>query len=393
MRIRITASIVTLALAAGVFAASAAPASAAGSGSGVPVWAADFMAGAATPSRARAVAQAKHFDVIAALKGTYADHVDAMKAANPDLVLFVYMNGVMAQAGEGSAFHDSWYLRDGRGNKIRTHGWGNYLMDPTKTGWLDATVHRCETFLADSGYDGCFLDVLGAAPLSPAYVTGLPIDPSTGKVWGKRAWLAATTKLADAVRDAISPAPVFGNGLASGPAYFSKVSPRTLLGGLDGGMAESFVRDAYAPSGSNRSAAQWRQDANLLRDVASRGDVGLAVTKVWSKTSLRQTRAIQRYAMATFLLGYRPGMSYFSFRDDHGLTRWRSVWGRSIGSPTGAYRKVGDSYVREFTGGVVVVNPTGSKDHVHLGGRYRRAGTTVSRVTVRAHRASILLEA
>jgi hypothetical protein len=393
MRIKIAASIVTLALAAGVLAATGAPAVAASSGAGVPVWAADFMAGSATPSRARSVTQAKHFDVIAALKGTYADHVDAMKAANPDLVLLVYLNGVMAQAGEGSAFPDSWYLRDGHGNKIRTNGWGNYLMDPTKTGWVDDTVSRCKSFMAYSGYDGCFLDVLGTAPLSPSYVSGLPIDPATGKVWGKRAWLAATTKLAAAVRAAISPAPVFGNGLANGATYFSKVSPRTLLDGLDGGMAESFVRDAYAPVGSYRSATQWRQDAKLLRDVASHGDVGLAVTKVWSKATLHQTRAVQRYAMATFLLGYKPGMSYFSFRDDHGLTRWRSVWGRSIGSPTDAYRKVGDSYVREFTGGVVVVNPTGSKDHVRLGGRYRRAGTTVSRVTLRPHRASVLLEA
>jgi hypothetical protein len=393
MRIRFVASIVTLVLAGGLLAASAAPAVAAGSGADVPVWAADFMAGGATPSRARAVAQARHFDVIAALQGTYARDVGAMKAANPDLVLLVYLNGVMAQAGEGSAYPSSWYLRDRRGNKIRTHGWGNYLMDPTKAGWIDATVHRCRNFLAASGYDGCFLDVLGSAPLSPSYASGLPIDPSTGKVWGKRAWLAATTKLADAVRDAVSPAPVFGNGLVSGAAYFSKVSPRTLLGGLDGGMAESFVRDAYASPSSYRRTAQWRQDANLLRDVASRGDVGLAITKVWSRASQRQARAVQRYAMATFLLGYKPGMSYFSFRDDHGLTRWRSVWGRSIGSPTAAYHKIGASYVRVFTGGVVVVNPTGSKVHVRLRGRYRRAGTTVSRVTVRPHRASILFEA
>jgi hypothetical protein len=390
MRLRITATIVLAALTAGLIATSAPPASAA---AGVPVWAADFMAGSASPSRARAVAQARHFDVIAALKGTYADHVAAMRAANPDLKLLVYLNGVMAQAGEGTAFPDSWYLRDARGHKVRTKGWGNYLMDPTKTGWVDATAARCRRFLADSGYDGCFLDVLGAAPLSPSYVSARPIDPSTGKVWHKASWLAATGKLAAAVRTNVSPAPVYGNGLANGPAYFSRVSPRTILSGLDGGMAESFVRDAYAPVHRYRSVTQWRQDANLLRDVAARGDVGLAMTKVWSSATLRQTRAAQRYAMATFLLGYQPGMSYFSFRDDHGLTRWRSVWGRPIGSPVDGYQQVGETFIRHFTGGVVVVNPTGSTTHVRLGGRRRRARGTVSRVTVRPHRASILLDA
>jgi hypothetical protein len=86
-------------------------------------------------------------------------------------------------------------------------------------------------------------------------------------------------------------------------------------------------------------------------------------------------------------------MSFYSFRDDHGLTKWRSAWGRAIGTPTGPYRRVGDSYVRRFSGGVVVVNPTGGTSRVRLGDEYRRGGGTVSRVTLRGHRASILVEA
>jgi hypothetical protein len=388
---RILAPIVTLALAAGLLGIAA---PAAHADQGVPVWAADFMAGSTSPSRDRAVSQARHFDVIAALKGTYADHVSAMKAENPDLVLLVYLNGAMAQATEGSAYPNSWYLRDRAGNKVKSRGWGNYLMNPAEPGWQQAVADRCRTFLDESGYDGCFLDVLGTAPLNGSYVTGLPVNPETGDVWRRSAWLRATTEVAQAARDEISPAPVYGNGLANGSLYFGGSAPSsTILGGLDGGMAESFVRDAYAPAGSFRPADQWRQDVELLRDVASKGDAGLAITKVWSSASDRQTNAVQRYALATFLLGYRPGLSFYSFRDDHGLTRWRSVWGRAIGSPTGPYEHVGDSYVREFTGGVVVVNPTGSKTHVPLGGAYRRSGRTVQRVTLRAHHASILVEA
>ena len=236
--------------------------------------------------------------------------------------------------------------------------------------------------------------MLGAAPLNSSYVTGLPVNPATRELWRRSAWLRATTAVARETRSRVSPAPVYGNGLASGSLYFGNAAPSsTILRGLDGGMAESFVRDAYAPAGSFRGAKQWRQDVNLLRDVASKGDAGLAITKVWSSASKRQTNAVQRYALATFLLGYKPGVSFYSFRDDHGLTQWRSVWGRRIGTPRGSYRKVGTSYVREFSGGVVVVNPTGSKTHVRLGGAYRRGGGTVNRVTLRAHRASILVEA
>jgi hypothetical protein len=388
---RIVTPLVMVALVAGIVGVVGPPASAS---EGVPVWAADFMAGTANPSRDRAVAQARHFDVIAALKGTYDGQVDAMKAANPDLVLLVYLNGTMAQAGEGNAFPNSWYLRDRAGNRVKSRGWGNYLMDPADAGWQQAVADRCRAYLDQSGYDGCFLDVLGTAPLSSSYVTGVPVNPATRKVWRRSAWLRATTSVAATTRAAISPAPVYGNGLANGSLYFGGSAPSSsILGGLDGAMAESFVRDAYAPAGSFRSSTQWRQDVNLLGDVAADGRAGLAITKVWSNASRRQSNAVQRYALATFLLGYSPGRSFYSFRDDHGLTRWRSAWGRAIGSPTGRYRKVGDSYVREFSSGVVVVNPTGSKTHVSLGGSYRRGGHSVNRVTLRAHHASILVDA
>jgi hypothetical protein len=388
---RILAPIVTLALTAGLLGVAAPAAVADG---GVPVWAADFMAGSTNPSRDRAVMQARHFDVIAALKGTYADDVGAMKAANPDLKLLVYLNGTMAQAGEGSAYPSSWYLRDRAGNKVKSRGWGNFLMNPASSGWQQAVADRCRSFLNESGYDGCFLDVLGSAPLSSSYVTSLPVNPATRDVWRRSAWLRATTAVAQATRNEISPAPVYGNGLANGSVYFGGAAPSsTILGGLDGGMAESFVRDAFAPAGSFRSPSQWRQDVELLRDLAGRGHSGLAITKVWSRATKRQTNAVQRYALATFLLGYRPGLSFYSFRDNHGLTAWRGAWGRRIGTPTGSYRHVGDSYIREFTGGVVVVNPTGSKTRVSLGGAYRRGGGTVNRVTMRAHHGSILVEA
>ena len=388
---RILALTLAASLAAGLVGLAGGPALAE---DGMPVWAADFMAGTTNPSRARAITQARHFDVIAALKGTYADHVAEMKAANPGLVLLVYLNGTMAQAGEGSAFPNSWYLRDRSGNKVKSRGWGNYLMNPAEPGWREAVADRCRRYLQESGYDGCFLDVLGVAPLNSSYVTGLPVNPKTRKVWRRSAWLRATTAVAQATRDEISPATVYGNGLATGSAYFGGDTPSsTILDGLDGGMAEAFVRDAYAGASNFRSVTQWRQDVKLLRDVTSRGDAGLAITKVWSSASRRQTNAIQRYAAATFLLGYTPGGSFYSFRDDHGLTRWRSVWGRRIGSPSGPYRRVGDSFVRTFSGGVVVVNPTREKTRVRLGGAYRRGGGTVSRVTLRAHQASILVEA
>jgi putative glycosyl hydrolase-like family 15 (GHL15) protein len=356
----------------------------------VPVWAADFMAGAVTVSRERALRQARDFDMIVALKGTYAEHADAMRSANPDLTLLVYLNGVMAQSNEGSAYPDSWYATDARGARVRSLGFGNFLMRPDQPRWVDDVASRCTDYLRESGYDGCFIDVLGIAPLSPAYVTGVPVDPSTGKVWTPAAWLRATRHIAEETRRLSGRALVYGNGLADGSRYFADVPSSSLLRGLDGAMAESFVRDATAPIQEFRHHDSWRLDVRMLADAAARGSDALSMTKVWTTATARQRTALQRYALGTFLLGYQPGHGMFSFRDDHGLTRYRPIWSVDLGVPLGAARAVDGAFVRRFENGIVVVNPTAARIHVGIGSRVYARGRFSGNVSVGAHSASIL---
>lgn len=410
---RYAAGIVTIALVA-TLALSAVPASAADSSTAlhparaaemtrapgpghIPVWAADFMAGAVTVSRERAVRQARHFDMIVALKGTYANYVDDMRAANPHLTLLVYLNGAMAQANEGSTYPADWYATDANGQRVKSLGFGNFLMKPDQAGWVKDVADRCTSYMKESGYDGCFLDVLGTAPLNPSYVTSLPQNPATGRTWTESAWLAATRHISDATRSAVGPAPVYGNGLTDGTKYFADVPSSTLLKSLDGGMAESFVRDPTAPVLDFRQHDEWTDDVRMLVDAAARGSDALSMTKVWTTATARQRTAIQRYALGTFLLGYEPGHGSFSFRDDHGLTRYRPIWSVDLGDPIGAAHLVGGAFVRRFENGVVVVNPTAARVHVGLGSNAGRTGARAfgrahrgSSVSVGAHSASIL---
>jgi hypothetical protein len=365
----------------------------------IPVWAADFMAGAVQVSPERAVRQARDFDMIVALKGTYQPYVAQMKAANPDLQILVYLNGVMAQSNEGSAYPDSWYATDAQGQRVRSLGFGNYLMRPDGKGWVTDVADRCRSFLHESGYDGCFLDVLGVAPLSPSYVTGVPVDPRTLTPWNETQWLAATRRISAATRAAVAPAPVYGNGLAYGERYFASVPSSSILPPLDGAMAESFVRDPTAPAEEFRPRGEWRADVRMLADVASRGANALSMTKVWTTATARQRTALQRYALGTFLLGYEPGNGYFSFRDDHGLTRYRPMWSVDLGVPLEAAHQVGQAWIRTFENGVVVVNPTAARVRVGLDatsvraatGRHARARRSAN-VVVGAHSASILTD-
>lgn len=362
----------------------------------IPVYAADFMAGVVDVSRDRAIRQARHFDLIVALKGTYATHVKAMKAANPRLTLLVYLNAVMAQANEGSKYPDTWYATDAAGNRVKSLGFGNFLMRPNNPGWVKDVADRCTSFMKESGYDGCFLDVLGTAPVNDWYVTSPPQNPTTGTTWTESAWLGATRRIAAATRSAARPAPVYGNGLADGTRYFGNAPSSTLLKSLDGGMAETFVREPMAPVEDFRTHDAWTDDVRMLVDVAARGSDALSMTKVWTTATPRQRTAIHRYALGTFLLGYEPGHGSFSFRDDHGLTRYRPIWSVDLGDPIGAAHRVGGGFVRHFENGVVVVNPTAARINVGLGSARAVAGRALGRarysssVSVGAHSASIL---
>lgn len=357
----------------------------------MPVWAADFMAGVVDVSRSRALRQARLFGLIVALRGTYRDHVRAMKAVNPDLTLLVYLNGAMAQADQGEAYPQDWYARDRRGRKVRSLGFGNYLMRPDEPGWIADVIGRCRSYLASSGYDGCFLDVLGTAPINASYVTSPPVDPRTGKAWTAEGWLVAMERIASATRRAVAPAPVLGNGLGDGLRYFSGAPSARLLRGLDGAMAEMFVRDPAQPVRQVNGGRLWRMDVRMLADAASRGRTALSMTKVWTATTPRATAAVHRYALGTFLLGYRPGRGFFSFRDDRDLTRYRPIWSTELGAPLGPAERRGRVFVRTFEHGLVVVNPNRSTITVPLGrSLLRRDGTQVSTVVLRGHRAAIL---
>ena len=124
----------------------------------------------------------------------------------------------------GSAYPSTWYARDSQGNKIKSIQFGNYLMDPSNAGWIADVVHRCQEYLVYSGYDGCLLDTLGTAPLTPGYITGVPVNPATGTPWTKPQWLGATSNIARQTTAAIAPRPVFGNGIGTGWKYFDRGS-------------------------------------------------------------------------------------------------------------------------------------------------------------------------
>jgi hypothetical protein len=101
---------------------------------------------------------------------------------------------------------------------------------------------------------------------------------------------------------------------------------------------------------------------------------------------------LHRYALGSFLLGYRPGHAYFQFRADHDFTKTTAYEDVVLGSPTSSYFHVNGLYVRTFQYGKVIVNPTTSSHSLSLSRRYKDlAGVFHSNsISLGAHSAQIL---
>src|SRR3954468_5536169 len=168
-------------------------------------WAATMDGGTAAQAVTvdQAIADAKSLDLIVARKGTFTPYVAAMRLANPSVKVLVYLNGAYAQQNQGptsGAYPAPWYAKDSRSRNVTSKNEGNWLMDVTNPAWMQDRTQTCTAFLADSGYDGCYVDMLGAASVAAGYVSSPPVNPATKLAWTATDWMTATSKLGAAVR-------------------------------------------------------------------------------------------------------------------------------------------------------------------------------------------------
>jgi hypothetical protein len=332
-----------------------------------------------TVTEGEAVTIAQEFDVIAAQASVFPKYVTAMKAANPDLRIVAYINGTFDLKSGGTSYPRSWYETALTGSRIQS-AFGNYLLDPGDASWQQSVAAQCTAAIAQSHYDGCFVDTLGTAPLDPGYVTGLPMDPATHAVWSGSAWLNATTAIAAAVQAANPNALVIANGLANGTKYFSTSGATSeLLGPSGTAMAELWLRAPGAGATQYPTLSKWLSNVNMLVDAESKGESILTTTKLWVTATAAQQTQWHQFALSSFLLG-ADGHSYFSFLEDRSNAAivqdyaWDHV---DIGMPLGPYAQDGSLYERSFTNGIVAVNPTSAPATITFAGSYTNLDGTV----------------
>jgi hypothetical protein len=326
--------------------------------------------------------------IVAGAAQQLAGYAARMRLDNPGLTILAYEVGMLSPY---TGYPASWYLHDKNGARIRTRIGNQFLMNPQSTstyrtggvtyaGWKDLVRHRCAAALHANPtiFDSCWIDVLGTAPLWSGFNVGgaVPVT-SSGKLWTDSAWLSMTGGLGAAIQSYIG-RPVMGNGLGSGPVFYS--GNRLLLQYVKAGSAEAWLRVATAPITWYPSVDQWKSNVQMLIDANKAGHPVEVTVKTWTSGTSAQKLRWRQYAYATYLLA-NAGHSYFQFSTDHSLVPWADgtpMTSVPLGAPAAPFASASDAawqgvFRRQFANGVVLVNPSTSSKPVSLGHTYHDA--------------------
>jgi hypothetical protein len=362
-------------------------------------WAPVHMSDNFDYTRRRAIKIAKHHDLITAPPVAFADHVRAMRRANPDLTILAYENGTLVKADKVRHLREGAFAHDSNGRRITSRIWGTTLMDPTSPAWRRWVNGECRDRVQLGRYDGCFMDSMGLGIFaSSQQFTGVPVDSDTGERYRQRAYRADLAGLANALR-AKSPGLVHVFNVVENDYRYWRddVRSRPLALGRPAVQMEDFLRGSGTGVSDFPDRAKWRRNVGVIRDLEAHNVTGVYSTKLWVGHSDAQAAQWQAYAMATFLMGAN-GNSYFVFtrsRDRAGATGRNAPYSmpNRLGRPERAMVRTDSGiYKRVFKNGRVYVNPGSGTLTVRLPSAMRRLdGQTVTSVRLPPKSGEVLI--
>jgi len=274
----------------------------------------------------------------------------------------------------------------------------NFLMNPMSTqsyggdaGWAAYVAHQCVTKMAQAPLsNGCFLDQTSSAG-DTGFVTSLPIDPQTGKLFTLPDFMHAVNLVGNA---AAARAPTIGNSYESGYRYYANSTNI-----VDQSSVGVFEAEHWLGATQPRDAetlSKWKMDVQMLIDSQAHGH-GVMLNFGDMSTNLAQW---QCFNVATMLLGNNGHVwLHFDSSSSTGPNSWQlntPIMNAPIGTPTETYTTT-DQYLqngvyqRSFTNGRVLVNPTGSTITVNLGATLTTIdGTSVTSISMPPYTGTVL---
>jgi hypothetical protein len=316
-----------------------------------------------TSSELRTIA--RQSDIVVGLPVQIRRYSRTLLHYNPNLRFYVYENGMFGQTKDCSSYPSSWKLHSAQGATIVSKTNHNCLMNP-RSGWAANVLAGCRAGLRLAGIGrGCFLDQMSAVGDSN-FVSALPVNPSTHKLYTVPAYLRDVAVVGNLVARSM---PVIANAYESGRKYFQ--SPTGLLDSTSIGTfeAEHWLgstqpRDLETPS-------VWREGVDMLIESQRHARHVLANFDDLSSSLGRW----QAFNVASMMLGNNGRVwLHFDSSNKSGPNSWQldaPILHMRIGKPLETHRTVsgyfgGRTYLRPYTHGLVICNPSSHTYRVSL---------------------------
>jgi hypothetical protein len=319
-----------------------------------------------------------------------------LKAANPNLKVLVYQNlGAMSQGigpnglsssgvnyAEADTAHPSWFLTGGSGERLAFEDfkwlWAADVGNPEYQHLWAANVIR---LLRSGPWDGVMMDDTNTTNryhFNPASkVSRYPTDA---------AYQGAVRSMLEYVGPAIQAA---GKLAIPNMGSWSEY-PGVVAGWLpyvSGGMDEMFVKWSKAAGQGYRGSHEWEAEVGEIATTESMGKVLIAITQA-------EPGDVQgaRYGWASTLLAGNGHTVFMASNGHPGEETWLGDYETAIGTPTGAAVPLGNgAWQRQFSNGLVLVNPTTSSLSVSFAAAYSGDGlTNATGATLAPHGALVL---
>lgn len=301
---------------------------------------------------------------------------------NYSVLVYRNVREIYGSSSEYSTFvANKWLLKDANGNYV-THSKTNYIIDIGSSGYQQWVANWLANYVKSRGYDGAMLDNamyvlegnwwygLSAEPMNPRHS---PLSPFTNSEV-----VAAHNAIYDAVKAKLGSGKiVVANGIHSGGKYFTfgTASYDSLISHLDGFMSEGWLSNweqaipYYTEKRSANPQYNWVDSVNMVQQINTKYSGKTLILMAlsadncpWGPSSpLTTTAQKQQYCIfnyASLLLGASTKNHNYIDLGWWGNQNMAYLWNLNLGTPTGNYyQDTNGNYVRQFTNGIVTVNP------------------------------------
>jgi hypothetical protein len=282
---------------------------------------------------------------------------------------------------------NGWLLKDSSGNLLVNKSFANdYVGDIGSTAYQSAWVSNVSAFVASSGVDGVFIDDIlrDPRPLAGTYPAKYPTQS---------AWESAMVSFVKAVGPALKARGYYvlinATGYTPGDArsdngsltaqFWQELGPS--VNGLCTEYWQQTAEGSFTlrASGSSSWMQYWDGWQNLIQTAQAMGDdfVGMSYGATGDTTRMM-------YGHASFLLEWNGAGGSYMFDPFDNSDPWNAAWTTNIGTPAAAKQQIGSGWMRRYTGGMALVNPSPSVSQTfQLGGTYLSpTGQSVTSVTL-----------